>query len=59
MTELSITEAAAVQMPMVLYAAGVGWTPVPPQEPLVRRGETYRLIYVVCWWKCWSRCCTG
>ena len=45
MTELHITEAATVQMPMVRHAAEVGWAPVPPQEALARRGGTSELLF--------------
>ena len=45
MTALNITEAATVQMPMVLHAGEVGWTPVPPEDALVRRGGTAGLLF--------------
>ena len=45
MTALNITEAATVQMPMVLHAAEVGWTPAPPEDALVRRGGTAGLLF--------------
>lgn len=45
MTELIITESATVQMPMVNHAAEVGWTPVPPQEALARRGGSDGLLF--------------
>ena len=45
MTALNITEATTVQMPMVLHAAEVGWTPVPPEDALVRRGGTAGLLF--------------
>ena len=38
MTELSISEAGAVQFPMVGHAAEVGWTPLSPRDALVLRG---------------------
>ena len=38
MTTLHITEANTVQMPMVRHAEEIGWTPVPPQDALARRG---------------------
>ncbi len=41
MSELNITEAGAVQFPMVRHAAEVGWTPIPPGDALrLRGGET-------------------
>ena len=45
MTALNITEAATVQMPMVLHAAEVGWTPAPPEDALIRRGGTAGLLF--------------
>ena len=45
MTALNITEAATVQMPMVLHAGEVGWTQVPPADALVRRGGTAGLLF--------------
>ena len=45
MTALNITEANTVQMPMVRHAAEVGWTPVAPDEALVRRGGTAGLLF--------------
>ena len=38
MTPLDITEAAAVQFPMVRHAAEVGWTPLAPAAATRRRG---------------------
>ena len=37
MTELSITEAGAVQFPMVRHAAEIGWTSVRPVDTLALR----------------------
>ena len=45
MTELSITEAGAVQFPMVRNAAEVGWTPIPPGDALRRRGGETGLLF--------------
>ena len=45
MATLHITEANTVQMPMVRHAAEVGWTPVPPQEALARRGGPAGLLF--------------
>ena len=38
MTPLDITEAAAVQFPMVRHAAEVGWTPLAPAAAIRKRG---------------------
>ena len=45
MTALNITEAATVQMPMVLHATKVGWVPVRPEDALVRRGGPAGLLF--------------
>ena len=45
MTAVNITEANSVQMPMVRHAAEVGWTPVPPQDALARRGGQSGLLF--------------
>ena len=39
MTELNISEAATVQFPMVRHAAEIGWTPLPPQAAVRKRGD--------------------
>ena len=44
MTDLNITEAGTVQFPMVRHAVEVGWTPLAPQEALVRRGGTSSML---------------
>ena len=38
MTDLQITESAAVQFPMVRHAEAVGWAPIPPDIALQKRG---------------------
>ena len=38
MTNLQITESAAVQFPMVRHAEAVGWAPIPPDIALQKRG---------------------
>ena len=41
MTEFNVTEADAVQFPMVRHASEVGWEPISPKEALRKRsGET-------------------
>ncbi|MYE40256.1 MAG: HsdR family type I site-specific deoxyribonuclease [Chloroflexi bacterium] len=45
MQNYNISESATVQMPMVRHAAEVGWTPVPPQDALTRRGGTSGLLF--------------
>ncbi len=45
MTELTITESATVQMPMVHHAVEVGWTLVLPREAVARRGGTAGLLF--------------
>ena len=40
MTELNVTEADTVQLPMVRHAAEVGWTPLSPPVALAYRGGT-------------------
>ena len=38
MTDLQITESAAVQFPMIHHAEAVGWAPIPPDIALQKRG---------------------
>ena len=38
MTDLQITESAAVQFPMIRHAEAVGWAPIPPDIALQKRG---------------------
>ena len=45
MTELNITEAGAVQFPMVRHAAEIGWTPLPPRDALALRGGEAGLLF--------------
>ena len=45
MTELNITEAGAVQFPMVRHAAEVGWTPMRPVDALAMRGGEAGLLF--------------
>ena len=45
MTELNITEASAVQFPMVRHAAEIGWTPMSPKDALVLRGGEAGLLF--------------
>ncbi len=45
MTELNITEAGAVQFPMVRHAAEIGWTPLPPKDALALRGGEAGLLF--------------
>ena len=44
MTELNVTEAGAVQFPMVRHAAEVGWTPLSPKNALAMRGGEAGLL---------------
>ena len=45
MTELNITEAGAVQFPMVRHAAEVGWVPVRPADALAMREGEAGLVF--------------
>ena len=45
MSEIRITEAGAVQFPMVHHAAEVGWTPLPPRDALAMRGGEAGLLF--------------
>ena len=45
MTELNVTEAGAVQFPMVRHAAEVGWTPLSPKNALAMRGGEAGLLF--------------
>ena len=45
MTEIRITEAGAVQFPMVRHAAEVGWTSMSPKDALVLRGGEAGLLF--------------
>ena len=45
MTEFNISEAGAVQFPMVRHAAEIGWTPVRPVDALAMRGGEAGLLF--------------
>lgn len=45
MTDLKITESAAVQFPMVRHAKAIGWTPVPPDTALQKRGGEAGMLF--------------
>ncbi len=45
MTQLGITEASAVQFPMVRHAAEVGWTALPPSDTTRMRGGEAGLLF--------------
>ena len=45
MTELKITEAGAVQFPMVRHAAEIGWMPLSPSNALAMRGGEAGLLF--------------
>ena len=45
MTELNITEAGSVQFPMVRHAAEIGWTPIPPDSSLQKRGGEAGMLF--------------
>ena len=45
MTEFRITEAGAVQFPMVRHAAEIGWTPLSPSDALALRGGEAGLLF--------------
>ena len=45
MTTLNITEATTVQFPMVRHAAEIGWTPLPPQDALHKRGGEAGMLF--------------
>jgi type I restriction enzyme R subunit len=44
-TQLTITEAGSVQFPMVAHAAGVGWTPIPPDAARLKRGGDDGMLF--------------
>ena len=44
MANLNVTEAGAVQFPMVRHAAEVGWTPLSPRNALAMRGGEAGLL---------------
>jgi type I restriction enzyme R subunit len=45
MNELKISEAGTVQFPMVAHAAGIGWTPIPPQVARQKRGGEAGMMF--------------
>ena len=45
MTELNVTEAETVQFPMVRHAAAIGWTPIPPEIALRKRGGADGMLF--------------
>ena len=45
MSDLEISEAASVQFPMIRHAAEVGWTPLPPQAALSKRGSEAGMLF--------------
>lgn len=45
MAELSITEAATVQFPMVRHAAAIGWTPVAPEDAVRKRSGEANMFF--------------
>ena len=45
MSDLKISEAASVQFPMVLHAAEIGWTPLPPEVAMRKRGGETGILF--------------
>lgn len=45
MTDLNITEADTAQFPMVRHAQEIGWTPLSPQEALLKRGGETEILF--------------
>ena len=45
MSDLKISEAASVQFPMVRHAAEVGWTPLPPEVAMHKRGGEAGMLF--------------
>jgi len=45
MSQITIGEALTVQFPMVQHAAGVGWSPIPPEAALQKRGGEAGMIF--------------
>jgi type I restriction enzyme R subunit len=43
--ELRISEAGSVQFPMVAHAAAIGWTAVPPEVALQKRGGEAGMLF--------------
>lgn len=45
MSDLKISEAASVQFPMVRHAAEIGWTPLPPEVAIHKRGGEAGMLF--------------
>jgi len=45
MSELKISEAGSVQFPMVAHAAAIGWTPIPPEVAMQKRGGEAGMLF--------------
>ena len=45
MSDLEISEANSVQLPMIRHAAEVGWTPLSPQAALRKRGDVAGMLF--------------
>ena len=42
---LRISETASVQFPMVVHAAEIGWTPVPPEDTMAKRSGKAGMLF--------------
>ncbi len=45
MSDFKITEAGSVQFPMVRHAAEIGWTPLPPEVAVDKRGGEAGMLF--------------
>ena len=45
MSDLKISEAVSVQFPMVRHAAEIGWTPLPPEVAMHKRGGEAGMMF--------------
>ena len=45
MSDLKISEAVSVQFPMVCHAAEIGWTPLPPEVAIHKRGGEAGMLF--------------
>ena len=45
MNSLKITEATSVQFPMVAHAAEIGWSSIPPEDAMVKRGGETGMLF--------------
>ena len=45
MSDLKISEAASVQFPMVRHAVEIGWTPLPPEVAMHKRGGEAGMLF--------------